>query len=327
VYEAMMCTGGELMRSIIRDFTGEFFRILSWPKEKWPVFWDRYKGDHPRVFEEYSMKNCLTSDREKKILLSTERKYLDRLYQKWSQIGIEKKHDAVEELKHSVKELELNREDFVIQILGGLGIKNKLFIPTSKGFVVFIDLVAYFKDEDLGKIDSFIKNSAFEFRKFSTLCVTHKMSNEEKERRFKKLTEILRRKIKSKEYNEKLKRVVSFLDHYVEYYNWTGFYLTRNENKLELGPYVGEPSEHVLIDFGQGICGQAAEAKDNFIVGDVSKETNYLSCSSKTKSEIVIPLMKNSIVIGELDIDSHFINAFTSADERFLENIIELLIE
>jgi GAF domain-containing protein len=323
----MMRSGGAPMRSIIRDFTGEFFRILSWPKEKWPVFWDKYKGDHPRVFEEYSMKNCLTSEREKEILLSTERRYLDRLYQKWSQIGIEKKHDAVEELKHSVKELELNREDFVIQILGGLGIKNRLFIPTSKGFVVFIDLVAYFKDDDLEVIDSFIKKSAFEFREFSSLCVTHKMSIEERERGFNKLTEILREKIKSKEYNEKFKRVVTFLDHHVEYYNWTGFYLTKDENKLELGPYVGEPTEHVLIDFGQGICGQAAETKDNFIVGDVSKETNYLSCSSKTKSEIVIPLMKNSKVMGELDIDSHYIDAFTLADERFLKNISELLFK
>lgn len=323
----MMSSGGAPVRSIIRDFTGEFFRILSWPKENWPEFWDKYTGNHPRVFEEYRMKNCLTSDREKEILLSTERRYLDKLYQKWSRIGIEKKHDAVEELKSNVKELELNREDFVIQILGGLGIKNRLFVPTSKGFVVFIDLVAYFKDEDIEKIDSFIKKSAFEFRKFSTVCVTHKMSIEERERRFMKLTEILWEKIKSKEYNEKLKQVVTFLDHYVEYYNWTGFYLTIDENKLDLGPYIGEPTEHVLIDFGQGICGQAAETKNNFIVGDVSKEVNYLNCSSKTKSEIVIPLMKDSKVLGELDIDSHYIDAFTPADERFLENICELLLK
>ncbi|MGC9383648.1 MAG: GAF domain-containing protein [Kosmotogaceae bacterium] len=315
------------MRSIIRDFTGEFFRILSWPKEKWSVFWDKYKGDHPRVFEEYSMKNCLTSDREKEILLSIERRYLDRLYQKWSQIGIEKKHDAVEKLKHNVKELVLNREDFVIQILGGLGIKTRLFIPTSKGFVVFIDLVAYFKDKDLEEIDSFIKQSAFEFREFSSLCVTHKMCIEERERRFKKLAEILREKIKNKEYYEKLKQAATFLDHYIEYYNWTGFYLAMDKNRLGLGPYVGEPTEHVLIDFGQGICGQAAKTKNNFIVGDVSKETNYLSCSTKTKSEIVIPLMKNSKVLGELDIDSHYIDAFTPADERFLESICGLLLK
>lgn len=315
------------MRSIIRDFTGEYFRILSWPKEKWPIFWDKYKGDHPRIFEEYLMKNCLTSDREKEILLSLERRYLDRLYQKWSQIGIEKKHDAVKQLKSNVDELELNREDFVIQILGGLGLKKQHFIPTSKGFVVFIDLVAYYDEENLEDIDGFIKKSAIEFREFSTLCVTHQMSVQERESRFEKLIKLLKRSLTNKEYGDKLKQIVIFLDHYVEYYNWTGFYLTKDENKLELGPFVGEPTEHVLIDFGKGICGQAAEIKDNFIVEDVSKETNYLSCSSKTKSEIVIPLMKKGKVMGELDIDSHYINAFTTADEKFLENICKLLVE
>ncbi|MFO7881393.1 MAG: GAF domain-containing protein [Kosmotogaceae bacterium] len=315
------------MRSIIRDFTGEYFRILSWPKEKWPEFWDKYTGDHPRVFEEYRMKNCLTSDRVKEILLSTERRYLDRLYRKWSQIGIEKKHEAVECLKRDLIDLELNREDFVIQILGGPGIIKKLFIPTSKGFVVFIDLVGYFKQENLEEIDSFINKSAFEFRRYSELCITYEMDNEKRVRRFERLMKILKERLKSKIFDEKLELTVSFLDHYIDYYNWTGFYLAKGNDKLKLGPYIGEPTAHVLIDFGNGICGQAAARKENFIVGDVSKETNYLSCSSKTKSEIVIPLMRKKEVIGELDIDSHFIDAFTPADERFLENICELLLK
>ncbi|MFW6172667.1 MAG: GAF domain-containing protein [Elusimicrobiota bacterium] len=315
------------MRSIIRDFTGEYFRILSWPKEKWPKFWDKYTGDHPRVFEEYRMKNCLNPDREKEILLSTERRYLDRVYQKWSQIGIEKKHEAVDQLKKKVEDLELNKEDFVIQILGGLGLTKKLFISTSKGFVVFIDLVAYYNEEKLEDIDDFVRKSAFEFRKYSRICVTREMDNEKRSKRFDKLIRMLEEKLEGKAFDERLRLTVDFLDHYVDYYNWTGFYIAKNDNKLKLGSYLGEPTEHKLIDFGSGICGQAAERKENFIVGDVSKETNYLSCSSKTKSEIVIPLMKKNKVIGELDIDSHHVDIFTSVDEEFLEKICELILK
>ncbi len=110
-------------------------------------------------------------------------------------------------------------------------------------------------------------------------------------------------------------------------YNWVGFYLVdpARERELVLGPYVGEPTEHTRIKFGQGICGQAAEREQTFVIQDVSAETNYLSCSAHVKSEIVIPIFRDGVVIGELDIDSHTLAPFTSADRQVLEQIAALV--
>ena len=105
--------------------------------------------------------------------------------------------------------------------------------------------------------------------------------------------------------NELLDIVVEKLHARVPYYNWVGFYLVdETGERLKLGPYVGEPTEHVLIPFGKGICGQAAITKSTFLVQDVSKEDNYLACSPKVKSEIVVPIIVDGKVYGELDIDS-----------------------
>lgn len=115
----------------------------------------------------------------------------------------------------------------------------------------------------------------------------------------------------------------------IEHYDWVGFYLTdpaRND-ELVLGPYAGEPTDHVRIPFGRGICGQAAERRETFVVQDVSAEMNYLSCNSMVRSEIVAPILKNGKVIGELDIDSHQLSPFTPADQTLIENICELLAE
>ena len=123
--------------------------------------------------------------------------------------------------------------------------------------------------------------------------------------------------------NEKLKKICKLLKENVAYYNWVGFYFVdnRKRNELILGPFEGKPTEHIRIPFGRGICGQAAELKRTFLVQDVSKETNYLSCSVNVKSEIVIPIFKKGEVIGELDIDSHFLSPFSKEDETFLKKI------
>lgn len=91
-----------------------------------------------------------------------------------------------------------------------------------------------------------------------------------------------------------------------------------------LGPFEGEPTQHTRIPFGRGICGQAAELRKTFLVQDVSKETNYLSCSANVKSEIVIPIFKNEEVVGELDVDSHALSPFNKEDETFLKKIGEM---
>lgn len=118
----------------------------------------------------------------------------------------------------------------------------------------------------------------------------------------------------------KLKSLCQFLSDTIEYYNWVGFYFANHENKtLHLGPYVGAETDHTVIPFGKGICGQVAESNQNFVVPDVAAQDNYIACSFTVKSEIVVPLFVNGQNIGQIDIDSHVIDPFTADDERFLE--------
>ena len=115
----------------------------------------------------------------------------------------------------------------------------------------------------------------------------------------------------------------------VFYYDWVGFYVINKQlsNELKLKFYEGEPTEHLRIPFGKGVCGQAAMLRKTLVVQNVSKEDNYLSCSSKVKSEIVIPIFRNKMIVGELDIDSHTVSPFTSDDEIFLKEIAEMVSE
>ena len=120
--------------------------------------------------------------------------------------------------------------------------------------------------------------------------------------------------------DEKLKQICELLEQNISYYNWVGFYF-RNGNKEELllGPYVGAPTDHTVIPYGKGICGQVAVSNQNFVVPDVAAQDNYIACSFTVKSEIVVPLFVNGENIGQIDIDSNFLDPFTEADERFLE--------
>ena len=113
----------------------------------------------------------------------------------------------------------------------------------------------------------------------------------------------------------------------VEHYDWVGFYLVNPARKrmLRLGPYEGAPTEHTDIAFGQGICGQAADRGETFIVPNVAKENNYLSCNPRVRSEIVVVMARDGNILGELDIDSHRLNPFTSEDRRFLERVAGLV--
>ncbi len=120
----------------------------------------------------------------------------------------------------------------------------------------------------------------------------------------------------------KLQEIADTLRELIPHYNWVGFYITLPGTRtLVLGPFAGQPTEHTRIEFGRGICGQAAERQSTFVVQDVSREDNYLSCSIKVKSEIVVPIFRDGSVIGEIDIDSHRRDAFTEEDSRFLEEL------
>ena len=123
---------------------------------------------------------------------------------------------------------------------------------------------------------------------------------------------------------EKLLKICELLNNTIDYYNWVGFYFANHETKtLHLGPYVGAETDHTVIPFGKGICGQVAVSNANFVVPDVAAQDNYIACSFTVKSEIVVPLFVNGKNIGQIDIDSHVLNPFTEADERFLEFVNE----
>ena len=124
-----------------------------------------------------------------------------------------------------------------------------------------------------------------------------------------------------------LQKIAELLDREVSEFNWTGFYLASDteERMLELGPFVGEATDHTKIPFGTGICGQAAETLDTFVVQDVSEAENYLACSVDVKSELVVPIMKDGEFVGELDIDSHKKNAITDEHKALCEWICKEL--
>lgn len=118
---------------------------------------------------------------------------------------------------------------------------------------------------------------------------------------------------------QRMTEVCELLQTAIGYYDWVGFYFANHEAQtLHLKSYAGEPTDHTVIPFGKGICGQVAVSNENFIVSDVKAQNNYIACSIYVKAEIVIPLFKDGKNIGQIDIDSHTEDPFSSADERFL---------
>jgi GAF domain-containing protein len=127
---------------------------------------------------------------------------------------------------------------------------------------------------------------------------------------------------------KKLERICTLLKTSVPHYDWVGFYFKNGDKpELKLGPYAGAPTDHTVIPFGKGICGQVAVSNENFVVPNVQEQDNYIACSITVKSEIVVPLFKNGENIGQIDIDSNTLDPFTQEDERFLEFINEKVAE
>ena len=107
--------------------------------------------------------------------------------------------------------------------------------------------------------------------------------------------------------------------------NWVGFYLFDGE-KLYLGPFQGKVA-CTQIELGKGVCGTSALSRKTIISADVNKFPGHIVCDSDSKSEIVIPLIKNDKLLGVLDIDSASLNAFDETDKKYLEYICNFLIE
>jgi len=104
-------------------------------------------------------------------------------------------------------------------------------------------------------------------------------------------------------------------------YTWVGVYLAEGD-ELVLKAWTGpQATQHVRIPIGQGICGLAARTKTTIVVGDVSKDPRYLECFPDTRSEIVVPILKDGVAIAEIDIDSTALDAFSAKDRAFLEEL------
>ena len=124
------------------------------------------------------------------------------------------------------------------------------------------------------------------------------------------------------------KSLVQWLDKEVSYYNWTGFYFMNDvKQQLEIGPYVGAYTDHTVIPYGRGICGQVAVSGKTFEVPDVHAQDNYLACSLATKSEIVVPIYKGEDLVGQIDIDSHELDPFTQEDHDLLEAVANFVAQ
>ncbi len=121
---------------------------------------------------------------------------------------------------------------------------------------------------------------------------------------------------------QKLQEICDLLKQSITHFHWVGFYFVfANQNKLRLAQFAGKPTEHTIIPFGKGICGQVGVNNKNFVVQDVTEQDNYISCGFDVKSEIVVPIFQNGKNIGQIDIDSHSVAPFTAEDEILLEFI------
>ncbi|MFA6618515.1 MAG: GAF domain-containing protein [Candidatus Neomarinimicrobiota bacterium] len=106
--------------------------------------------------------------------------------------------------------------------------------------------------------------------------------------------------------------------------NWAGFYFSKNNN-LILGPFQGKPA-CVKIPFGRGVCGTAINNSSTLIVDDVHVFPGHIACDPSSRSEIVIPMIKDKVKIGVLDIDSPKKDRFDKIDQEFFQKIVALLI-
>ena len=120
-----------------------------------------------------------------------------------------------------------------------------------------------------------------------------------------------------------LSNASALLNQFLDQINWVGFYLADGD-QLILGPFQGLPA-CVRIPFGKGVCGTSAAERKTLRISDVHQFPGHIACDAASQSEIVIPLIKDEIVIGVLDIDSPIINRFDEIDQQGLEEFVNIL--
>lgn len=121
-----------------------------------------------------------------------------------------------------------------------------------------------------------------------------------------------------------LSNFTAALNQTFEKISWVGFYLY-DGNELYLGPFQGKVA-CTRIKIGKGVCGTSAEKRKTIIVPDVDQFPGHIACDVESRSEIVVPIIKNEILFGVLDLDSARLNAFDEMDKVYLEKMIEYLV-
>lgn len=142
---------------------------------------------------------------------------------------------------------------------------------------------------------------------------------------YQKAEQIIKKLLSKESKLTVFQKVVDILYYNFEKYSWVGIYFVKG-NELVLGSWRGkQATEHTTILVGTGICGATAKTGKTELVDDVSKDKRYLSCFLSTRSEIVVPIKKMNIVVGEIDIDSDKPTAFNKNDVIFLEKVADML--
>lgn len=108
--------------------------------------------------------------------------------------------------------------------------------------------------------------------------------------------------------------------------NWVGFYLVDEDPEtLWLGPFQGNPA-CTMIPFAKGVCGAAARDKKTMRVKNVDEFPGHIVCDSRSKSEVVVPIIKNNKIIGVLDVDSASLDRFSVDDQKFFEDVVKIIL-
>jgi GAF domain-containing protein len=128
-------------------------------------------------------------------------------------------------------------------------------------------------------------------------------------------------------FSDLLAEAVRMLHESNERFHWTGIYELFPDNVLRLGPFIGAPTDHVFITVGNGVCGSAVADRCNKNIPDVTKESNYLACSSATRSELVVLIQKDGTIFAQVDIDSHDVDAFDEGSSRDVQKVADWLAD
>ncbi|MDZ4806209.1 MAG: GAF domain-containing protein [Candidatus Eisenbacteria bacterium] len=139
------------------------------------------------------------------------------------------------------------------------------------------------------------------------------------------LAEIDKMDARGLDLEEILEATMQLLSEVNPLFHWTGIYEVFPDDVLRLGPFVGAPTDHVFISVGRGVCGRAVAERRNMNIPDVRRESNYLACSTQTRSELVVLIRLGEMIYAQIDIDSHQLAAFDDEAVALVQGVADRL--